>query len=649
MDEKNPLLQNKKTVLEREKISYPKAIFFILILLFGESLFFSSLQNTFILYFTEELLYSDNTGTNIYHGFTMTIYFFCLVGAIVADSVLGKFRTLLYSSILTVIGCVIISLSSVPNFLPMRSITMVSLVVIVIGIGGTKPCLSSFGGDQFKPNQKTELQRYFSFHVMIYKTGTLMSSFIIPILRAKVHCFGESTCYPLAFGFNSIILILTLVIFIFGHPSYKINPPSKNVLFEGFKCTIHAIIRKIKLRKVVTKKDWLDYADDKFDRQLIYDIKRLFRIISVFLFLPMISAVHYLRFSSFILQATKLDNRVLGFKIEADQLQVIVAVLGILYIPIFEYIVYPIFNKCNLLTRSLQKIVVGCILITLSCILAAFLQLSLEKHHSNCDDIYRFTIVNYTPCDVNIDIPINSLVMEDYQIKTKVAENESVHGLNLAVTKCSLSNEEINYNIANNKPLETTVILSIHRTNSTIKENEILQAFSTKINYDSNVDNRRNATNTDSDIINIAIGSGDIYKLTAYADQNGKLDWKQENKSKCNSLSILLQIPQYIIIAAGDTIFFITIQEFAYSEAPQSMKSILQSFFWFQSAFGNFIILIIQQMNFVEESHKLFFYIGLAVLDIMVLILVTYKYKYRNDVIRSETPSTKKQILSNGN
>ncbi|XP_067122762.1 peptide transporter family 1-like [Centruroides vittatus] len=273
-------------------------------------MFFSSLENIFVLYFTEELLYSENTATNIYHGFTMTTFFLCLVGAIVADSVLGKFRTLLYSSILTVIGSVIISSSSVPNFLPMRSVTMVSLVLIVIGIGGTKSCASPFGGDQFKPNQKTELRRYFSFYIMIYRTGMLMASIIIPILRAKVHCFGESTCYPLAYGSNSIILILTLVIFIFGHPTYIINPPSKNILSEGFKCTIHAIIRKIKLRKVVTKKDWLDYADDKFDRQLIYDIKILFRIIPVILFLPMIFAFRFLRFSSYILQATKLDNRV---------------------------------------------------------------------------------------------------------------------------------------------------------------------------------------------------------------------------------------------------------------------------------------------------------------------------------------------------
>ncbi|XP_023213671.1 peptide transporter family 1-like, partial [Centruroides sculpturatus] len=136
-----------------------------------------------ILYLTQELLYSENTGTNIYHAFSMTTFFLTLFGAILADTFLGKFRTILYGFIFDVIGCIVISLSSVPNFLPMRSLTIISLVVIAFGIGGTRPCIPSFGGDQFKTNQITELRRFFSFYVISCRMGMLTSSFLIPFLR----------------------------------------------------------------------------------------------------------------------------------------------------------------------------------------------------------------------------------------------------------------------------------------------------------------------------------------------------------------------------------------------------------------------------------------------------------------------------------
>ncbi|XP_023221491.1 peptide transporter family 2-like [Centruroides sculpturatus] len=476
---------------------------------------------------------------------------------------------------------------------------------------------------------------------------------------AKVHCFEESTCYPLAFGFNLIILALALVCFLIGHPMYKMNPPSGTVLSKGVKCTIHAVVRKIRLRKVVIKEHWLDYADDKFDAQLIFDIKILLRVVLIYLLLPMILALFFLRFSSFILQATKLNNRVLGFEIEADQIQVLVPLLSISLIPILEYIVYPIFNKCNLLTSSLQKIIVGGSLMALSYLIAAYLQLSLEKHLLNCDAKYRLTIVNYTPCDVSVETPINSLATNDNQVKEKITEDDFVRGLNIIATNCTLQEEKINFHLYSNIS-ETTVIFNIRGINPTINT-KVLPVPQINIKYGMNVslDNSplllknktsiRNSHMTDryTDVMNINIKSGNICKVIAFEDQNGMLKWQHEDLLQCNSLSILLQIPQYTLLAAGEAMFYISAMEFGYSEAPTSMKSIIQSCFFLDSALANFMILIVQQMKFLgKESHKLFIYFGLAVLDIMVLILVAYKYKYRNYVILSKTPSTNEDIVN---
>jgi solute carrier family 15 oligopeptide transporter 1 len=44
------------------------------------------------IYLRNVLLYSDDDATVIYHVFTMFCYFFPLFGAMLADTLLGKFR-----------------------------------------------------------------------------------------------------------------------------------------------------------------------------------------------------------------------------------------------------------------------------------------------------------------------------------------------------------------------------------------------------------------------------------------------------------------------------------------------------------------------------------------------------------------------------
>jgi dipeptide/tripeptide permease len=52
------------------------------------------------------------------------------------------------------------------------------------------------------------------------------------------------------------------------------------------------------------------------------------------------------------------------------------------------------------------------------------------------------------------------------------------------------------------------------------------------------------------------------------------------------SLNMLWQIPQIMAITAGEILFSITSLEFAYSQAPNSMKSIVQAAWLFSTAAG---------------------------------------------------------------
>ena len=67
------------------------------------------------LYITQMLRYSEDQATIIYHGFNFLCYFTPIIGAIIADSFFGKFKTILYLSLIYAIGEVILTVGSIGN------------------------------------------------------------------------------------------------------------------------------------------------------------------------------------------------------------------------------------------------------------------------------------------------------------------------------------------------------------------------------------------------------------------------------------------------------------------------------------------------------------------------------------------------------
>ena len=51
-----------------------------------------SLVAVLVLYLTKDLMFNTSNGKSIYHAFSMTSYFTGVIGAMIADSWLGKYR-----------------------------------------------------------------------------------------------------------------------------------------------------------------------------------------------------------------------------------------------------------------------------------------------------------------------------------------------------------------------------------------------------------------------------------------------------------------------------------------------------------------------------------------------------------------------------
>lgn len=173
---------------------------------------FSLATDILTLYLKNKLGYEDKDAIQLFHGFTMMVYLMGIFGSILSDVWLGKFRTIFYLSFVYVIGSGVVAISAIPTIpLSPKIVLIIGLLLIAIGSGGIKPCVSAFGGDQFKlPEQATQLATFFSLFYFTINTGSIISSSITPILKSKINCFEQSDCYPLAFGVPAVLMLIAI-------------------------------------------------------------------------------------------------------------------------------------------------------------------------------------------------------------------------------------------------------------------------------------------------------------------------------------------------------------------------------------------------------------------------------------------------------
>jgi solute carrier family 15 (oligopeptide transporter), member 1 len=176
--------------------------------------------------------------TALYHLNEFLLYLCAIFGAILADSLLGKYKTILYMTMTYVLGTTIIAIASMDfEFLSIKVTSFIGMVAVMIGSGGVKSCQNALGGDLFKlPEQTKILDDFFTMNFIALKIGQVSGMTVLPILYSDVECLQEQDCYPLAYGFSAILMLMALCIFWMGRKSYVNNMPGSNVIVEVLSC-----------------------------------------------------------------------------------------------------------------------------------------------------------------------------------------------------------------------------------------------------------------------------------------------------------------------------------------------------------------------------------------------------------------------------
>lgn len=138
---------------------------------------------------------SEADALGYYHIFSSAVYFFPLMGALLADLFLGKYRTIILLSIVYCFGHLALALDET------RVGLAVGLMLIAIGSGGIKPCVSAHVGDQFGKSNAHLLQRVFGWFYFAINLGAFASSLLTPWL---LHNVGAHA----AFGVPGLLMLL---------------------------------------------------------------------------------------------------------------------------------------------------------------------------------------------------------------------------------------------------------------------------------------------------------------------------------------------------------------------------------------------------------------------------------------------------------
>ncbi|TAK62334.1 MAG: MFS transporter [Methylobacter sp.] len=301
---------------------------------------------------------SDSEAKAYYHLFASITYFTPFLGALLADGFLGKYRTIILLSLVYCLGHFCLALDDT------RTGLFVGQILIALGAGGIKPCVSAHVGDQFGVGNRHLLSKIFSWFYLGINLGAFVSMLMMPWL---LKTYGASV----AFLVPGLLMLLATAIFWSGRYRFVHIPPAgmgfvnEALSGEGLRC--------------------------------------LGRLGGIYLFITMFWALFDQNGSSWVLQAQQMDRVVLNTEILPSQIQAANPLLIVLLTPLFYKFLYPALGRFLHLSY-LNKIAIGLFVSVLSFGWIAGIQMRIDAgfHPNICWQLPAYLLM--TSAEVMVSI-----------------------------------------------------------------------------------------------------------------------------------------------------------------------------------------------------------------------------------------------------
>ncbi len=181
--------------------------------------------------YTQQPQYAANAedlATSHYHLWVAGVYALPMIGAIIADRLLGKYHTILGLSLVYCLGHAVLSATE-------GSITglWVGLGLIAVGSGGIKPCVSAHVGDQFGKKNWFRVKAVYQAFYFIINFGSFFATLLIPAVRDSDTLIkmggggdaGKSLAMSVAFAIPGVLMFIATLFFWMGRKVFVHVPP----------------------------------------------------------------------------------------------------------------------------------------------------------------------------------------------------------------------------------------------------------------------------------------------------------------------------------------------------------------------------------------------------------------------------------------
>ncbi|KAJ0693386.1 putative proton-dependent oligopeptide transporter family, MFS transporter superfamily [Helianthus annuus] len=405
-----------------------------------------AISGNFVTYFTQIMHYDVSEAANHVTNFMGAGYILSIVMACLADTKIGRFRTLLIAMFVECLGFSLLTLQAhYPNlkpalcniFLPTSNcekasggkaaLLFVAMYLLAVGDGGVKAALPSHGADQFDEKDPKEAKQMSSFFnwllVGVAAGGSISITFFVWVQDNKGFDWG--------FGLSLITMFLGAIICIFGLPWYRIYlVQGSSAITEIIQVYVAAVRnRKLQLPKDPTElheipmdkeialhqeflphRDvyrWLDKAAIRVDKAnqspspwklctvtQVENAKILLAMVPVFL-CSIIMTLCLAQLQTFsIQQGVTMDIKLTNsFNMPPASLPVIPIVFLLILVPIYDQIIVPLLRKFTGIPTGityLQRVGVGLILSAISMAIAGIMEVkrkNVAKHHNMLDAV----------------------------------------------------------------------------------------------------------------------------------------------------------------------------------------------------------------------------------------------------------------------
>lgn len=392
---------------------------------------------------------ANDRATEGYHLFAGAVYAFPMLGAMLADRFWGKYRTILWLSMMYCVGHGVLAVADLPADPEMRlTLVFVGLGFIAIGAGGIKPCVSANVGDQFGRGNWSKVQTVYQVFYFSINFGSFFATLLIPFIRGDGTVFWRTS---LAFGIPGVLMAIATYFFWLGRDQFVHIPPKPggklgrldtiagSIMFmsvghlfvtpadwgwgvrgaisaalllvglaaffyrqrieqdDGFLAILFYNLR-VKLggpassrpedaeeeddpqSPLVTSAFWARFwrpAIERFGLEATEGPHAVFKVCTIFIFIPAFWAIFDQHGSTWILQARSMDTHLFGIEVRPEQVSAWNPLMVMALIPLMS-VVYAGLKKAGLDPTPLRRMVLGMFVAGASFAIAAFIQQMID-------------------------------------------------------------------------------------------------------------------------------------------------------------------------------------------------------------------------------------------------------------------------------